>query len=59
MVSMIEWCKKYETVSSNRYKLACAPIEDSDQLAHLWSHQSLRDALLVAKGPMFLQAAEN
>ena len=41
---------KYDTVSSKRYKLAFAPIEDSDQPTH-----PLLGALWLTKGPTFLQ----
>ena len=41
-------------VSSKKYKLACAPIKDSDQPAHEHSDQSLMTILWVAKGQTFL-----
>ena len=45
-----------ELVSSKRYKLACASIEDSDQPAHQCSLIRVNvEVLIVAKGPTFLQ----
>ena len=46
-----------ERVLGKRYKLACAPIEDTDQPAH--PHSLIRDYdghSMVAKGRAFLQA---
>ena len=51
----------YEPVSSKRYKLACALIEDSDQPPLSRSLNSLRLGALwvtVAKSPMFLQVGD-
>ena len=50
-------CKelKHEAVSTKRYKLACAPMEDSDQTAHLCSLIRVFDGpLSVANGSTFL-----
>ena len=45
----------HEAVSTKRYKLACAPMEDSDQTAHLCSLIRVFDgALSVANGSVFL-----
>ena len=41
---------------SKRYKLACVPIEDTDQPVHSQSGQSSMDILWGAKGPTFLRS---
>ena len=48
----------FKQVYSKRYKLACGPIEDTDQPTSVQSDQSPMDALWVyiAMGPTFLQA---
>ena len=46
----------FEPVSSIKYKLACALIEDSRSAsASMQSDQSLIGALWVGKGPTFIQ----
>ena len=48
----------HEPVSSKRYKLACAPIKDSDQTEHQRSLVSLYEGLDMGSQEPFFSTAQ-